>query len=49
MGYCHKCEGIFPDQWLTTCYAYDDMRVIGVLCDECLQGWFEYERRMGEE
>lgn len=49
MGHCHRCEIIMPDHWLTICYAADDMRIIGILCDDCVYAWLEYERMMEEQ
>lgn len=49
MGYCHRCMVVLPDEWLYTCYHFDKETVLGVLCDECVADWYEYERYMREE
>ena len=49
MGHCHKCEIVLPDSELTVCYHYDEVTILGVLCDRCVQAWFAFESGWDEQ
>ena len=43
---CDKCEMMCLEDELTVCYHFDNMTILGRLCDHCVRAWLEHEKSL---